>query len=372
MGFALFKYFPFGGLQRDFLRIAGECRRRGFDVRVYTLSWEGPVPEGFDVVTVPVTAVTNHERYRRFADWLSNDLRLRPVECLVGFNKMPGLDIYYAADSCYEEKAQQLRAPMYRLTARYRLFSSFEHAVFDPEEAVTTLLITEQQKRQFQKYYETLDSQLHILPPGISPDRRRGDDADAVRAEFRREFDLEDHDRLLLLVGSGFITKGVDRALRALASLPPALLKSVRFFVIGQDNPRQFQRLAEELGVDDRFRIFPGRDDVPRFLQGADVMLHPAYMENSGTVLLEALVAGLPVIATDVCGYAHYVVDSGGGVIVESPFSQEALNGALERLLVDDAFRAECSKRGIEFGRTADVYQMAERAVDLIEAELSA
>ncbi len=372
IGFALFKYFPFGGLQRDFLRIACECRRRGFDVRVYTLSWEGAIPEGFDVVTVPATAVTNHERYRRFADWLAEDLRLRPVDCLVGFNKMPGLDIYYAADSCYEEKAQQLRAPMYRLTARYRLFSRFEHAVFDPEEAVTTLLITQQQKTQFQKFYGTLDAQLHILPPGIAPDRRWNNDAAELRAGFRSEFDIGDDELLLLLIGSGFITKGVDRALQALAALPEDLRNKVRFFVIGQDNPRQFLRLAEELGVAAQFRIFSGRDDVPRFLQGADVMLHPAYMESGGIVLIEALVAGLPVIATDVCGFAHYVADSGGGVIIDSPFAQDALNRQLERLLTDDAFRAACAKRGIEFGRTADVYQMAERAVDLIEAELSA
>ncbi len=370
LGFALFKYFPYGGLQRDFLRVARECQRRGYDVRIYTLSWEGPVPDGFDVVEVPAVALTNHERYRRFADWVHNDLKLRPVNCLVGFNKMPGLDVYYAADSCFEEKAQQLRAPLYRLTPRYRLFARFERAVFEPDSDVTVLLITEQQKTQFQKFYETPDERLNILPPGISRDRQQNEESLRLRCEFRREFGLADDDVLLLLIGSGFITKGVDRALLAVAALPKELRDRVRLFVIGQDNPRQFQKLAEDLGVADRFRIFSGRDDVPRFLQGADVMLHPAYMESGGIVLIEALVAGLPVIATDVCGFAPYVTESGGGVLIESPFAQERLNEALAHLVCDGAFRARCAANGVAFGRMADVYQMAERAVDLIETRL--
>jgi len=97
-------------------------------------------------------------------------------------------------------------------------------------------------------------------------------------------------------------------------------------------------------------------------------MLHPAYMESGGIVLIEALVAGLPVIATDVCGFAHYVEDSGGGVVIESPFSQSRLNEVVEQLVADDAFRASCAEKGAAFGQTADVYHMAERAADLIEA----
>ncbi len=370
VAFALFKVFPYGGLQRDFLRVATECARRGMRIRVYTLSWEGPVPDGIDVVIVPVNAVTNHVRYRRFADWVIADQRLRPVDCLVGFNKMPGLDVYYAADSCYEEKAQQLRSPTYRLTGRYRLFSRFEHAVFDPDSGVEVLLIAGQQKDIFQKFYHTPDDRLHILPPGIAEDRRRGSDSPRLRCEFRREFGIRDHEILLLLIGSGFITKGLDRALVAMAALPETLQERVRFFVIGQDNPRQFLRLAEELRIEDRLTIFAGRDDVPRFLQGADIMVHPAYMESGGIVLIEALVAGLPVIATDVCGFAHYVEESGGGVLIGSPFSQEMLNGELERLVSDDGFRLQCAEKGAAFGRTADVYRMAERAADLIEAKI--
>ena len=61
-----------------------------------------------------------------------------------------------------------------------------------------------------------------------------------------------------------------------------------------------------------------GRSDVPRFLLGADLLIHPAYHENTGTALLEALVAGLPVLVTDVCGYAHYIAEADAGRVLPS------------------------------------------------------
>lgn len=54
VAFCLYKYFPFGGLQRDFMRIASTVAARGHHVRVYTQSWEGDCPEAFELIRVPV------------------------------------------------------------------------------------------------------------------------------------------------------------------------------------------------------------------------------------------------------------------------------------------------------------------------------
>ena len=45
LAFCLFKYFPYGGLQRKLLLIAGICKARGHRVDIYTRSWDGTVPE---------------------------------------------------------------------------------------------------------------------------------------------------------------------------------------------------------------------------------------------------------------------------------------------------------------------------------------
>ena len=370
LAFALYKYFPFGGLQRDFLRIALACQARGHTIRVYVLEWSGEIPTGFEVVTVPVRALSNVRRYEKFLVWMQQDLRQRPADRVVGFNKMPGLDVYFAADPCYEEKARSLRGPLYRLSGRYRHFAAFERAVFAPESHCRILMISSLQQPFFEKHYATPPERFHLLPPGISPDRRAPADAPEIRAAFRQEFGLDSDELLLLQLGSGFKTKGLDRSLKAVAALPEALRSRTRMIAIGQDDPAPFQRQAQGLGLAAQVSILPGRSDIPRFLLGADLLIHPAYNENTGTVLLEALVAGLPVLTTAVCGYAHYIEEAEAGCVIAEPFVQECLDTTLANMLSDREARARWQVKALAFADTADIYSNAERAAELILREL--
>jgi UDP-glucose:(heptosyl)LPS alpha-1,3-glucosyltransferase len=366
LAFVLFKYFPYGGLQRDFLRIALACQVRGHAIRVYTLSWQGEVPQGFEVVTVPIKALTNPRRYEKFAAWVSQDLLKRPAGRIVGFNKMPGLDIYYSADPCYEDKARTLRNPLYRLSPRYWHFSAFERAVFGPQSHAELLMISTQQQPLFEKYYGTPAERFHMLPPGISPDRRAPTNAAEIRRDFREEFLLADNDFLLVQIGSGFKTKGLDRSLKALAALPGELRSRTRLIVIGQDEPRPFLKQVRQLRLDGNVEILKGRDDIPRFLLGADLLIHPAYSETAGMVLLEAVVAGLPVLTTAACGYAHYIEEADAGRVIQLPFEQAALDETLALMLGDTKARQKWGTNGLAFAGRADLYSMPERAADII------
>ena len=97
----LFKYFPYGGLQRDFLGIARALQQRGCECRVYCLDWQGEPLAGVDLRRVQARGLTNHARYRRFLEQVQADLAADPVDGTVGFNRMPGLDVYFAADPCF-------------------------------------------------------------------------------------------------------------------------------------------------------------------------------------------------------------------------------------------------------------------------------
>ena len=367
IAFCLFKYFPYGGIQRDLMKLTRECLRRGHDVRVYAGEWNAPPPEEpVDVVVVPAKGLANHTRYRRFAHWVSEHARAHPVDLLVGMNKMPGLDVYYAGDSCYAEKARTQRGPLYRLLPRYRHFARSERAVFAPESPTQILMIADGDVPIFRRHYHTPAARFHSLPPGIDADRAAGGDAQQVRAEFRREFAINDDEHLLLLVGSGFIKKGLDRALLALRDLPAQLADTVRFFVVGNDNPEQFRRMAERLGVAERVRFFPGRDDIPRFLQGADGLLLPAYDETAGMIILEAMIAGLPALVTQNCGYAHYLAEADAGLVAPVPFDQASFNDQVAQLLTSSE-RASWHANGLAFAHRPDIYRLAEVAVDHLE-----
>lgn len=370
LAFLLYKYFPFGGLQRDFIRIAQECQKRGHAIRVYTMGWEGERPAGFDIRLIKVRALTSHRRNEKFVSRVQADLEREPVDRVVGFNKMPGLDVYYAADGCYEDKAQNQRSWFYQLGPRYRHFSAYERAVFQPEGRTEILMISELQLPLFMKHYRTPAERFHMLPPGIAADRRAPPDAAEIRAGLRAEFKLTDNDLLLVQIGSGFKTKGLDRTLKAVAALPPDLRQRTRLIVIGADDAGPFLQQSQSLGIAEQVQILKGRNDVPRFLLGADLLIHPAYNENTGTVLLEALVAGLPVLTTAACGYAHYIKEADCGLVVPDPFDQDTLNIWLKAMLYDRQTREQWQGNALVYAERADLYSMPERAADVILGEL--
>lgn len=366
LAFLIYAYFPYGGQQRDFLRVALACVARGHAVKVYTMKWQGPTPDALDISILTVKSWRNHMRYERFAAQVQRHLQEAPVDAVIGFNKMPGLDVYFAADPCFAERALKERAFYYRFTPRYRHFIRCEQAVFGTQSHTQALLLSPLQRQQFTKHYPHSVARLHAIPPGIGRDRQAPDDAAQVRADFRAEFGLDAGHLAVLQVGSGFVVKGVDRSLQAIAALPTAVRTRVRYFLVGQDKPDRFQRLAKHLGIASQCVFLRGRDDVPRFLFGADLLLHPAYSESAGYVLLEAVVAGLPVLTTDTCGYAFHILQAGAGEVCESPFSQDDLNGRLLRMLTSPE-RTLWQRSGIDYGHREDLYSMPETVAVMIE-----
>ena len=365
-GFCLFKYFPFGGLQRDFLRIALECQKRGHRIRVYVSTWESEQPDGFDIIYVPQKGINSPARNRAYVSFVQKHLKSHPLDYLVGFNKIPGLDCYYAADGCFLAKTKQQRGVIYRLSSRFRHFVNNESAIFKKGQQTEILMISKLQIPIYQKFYQTESERFHLLPPGVSRDRIAPDNAAQERQSFRCEFGIEQDEWLWLMVGSGFKTKGVDRSLRALHSLPAQLRKKTKIFIVGQDNPNPFKRLAAKLNITENICFFSCRDDIPKFLLGADILVHPAYHENTGTILLEALVAGLPVITTDICGYAHYINQAKAGTLLSHPFSQSEMNQEVLRMM-NRTRQNELHQNALNYARDADLYSMPQAAADIIE-----
>ncbi|MBA8200098.1 glycosyltransferase family 4 protein [Citrobacter freundii] len=366
VAFCLYKYFPFGGLQRDFMRIAQTVAARGHHVRVYTQSWEGECPEVFELILVPIKSRTNHGRNAEYYSWVQAHLLQHPVERVVGFNKMPGLDIYYAADVCYAEKVAQEKSIFYRLTSRYRHYAEFERATFQQGQPTQLLMLTNKQIADFQKHYQTEAERFHILPPGIYPDRKYSQQIPNSRDIYRQKNGISKQQYLLLQVGSDFTRKGVDRSIRALASLPETLRQNTLLFVVGQDKPRKFQALADKLNVHANVRFFSGRNDVAELMAAADLLMHPAYQEAAGIVLLESIAAGLPVLTTAICGYAHYIRDANCGVVIEEPFQQDILNEVLCRALREPSLCSGWRESARYYADTQDLYSLPEKAADII------
>ncbi|MGL5954551.1 MAG: glycosyltransferase family 4 protein [Providencia rustigianii] len=366
LAFCLYKYFPFGGLQRDFLRIATACQARGHHIRVYTQSWEGERPEHFEIIIVPVTSNTNHGRNSQYCEWVINHLKQHPADRVVGFNKMPGLDVYFAADVCYAQKVAEEKGFFYKLTPRYKHYAAFEKAVFQMGKPTQLMMLTPHQIAHFKTHYSTEPERFHMLPPGIALDRKYDQQIADAKRIYREKNQIPDSAFLLLQVGSDFKRKGVDRTLRAMAALPESIRSKTRLMVVGQDKPAKYQRLAQQLGIEQQVSFFSGRNDVAELMAAADILMHPAYQEAAGIVLLEAIVAGLPIIVTEVCGYAPFINQAQCGMVIQEPFDQEILNNVLSESLQNTQQREQWANNAKYFADTEDLYSLPEKAADII------
>lgn len=362
LAFVLFNWFPHGGLQQDLVKVVSACRDRA-DISIFCMEWHGEQLPGVSTVIVPTTGWTATTRRRNFARYITTQVSGHFAK-VIGFNRVPGLDYYFAADLCFAAKALGQRGLWYRLLPRTRQYLEFENCVFGTESTTIALLLSPAQRVQYKHHYATPDERLIDLPPGIKREHCAGPDSVELRRAFRLEHDVGDDELLVLQVGSSFKTKGVPRSLIALATLPPGLKQRVRYFLVGRDDPGPWLQRAAAVGLTDNIKIFGALGGIPGFMQGADLLLHPSRAESAGMVLLEAVVAGLPVLTTAGCGYAFHVEQAQAGLVCPEPFKQDMLNLALVSMLQAD--RSAWRANGIRYGQQHNLYDMPKTVASLL------
>lgn len=144
--------------------------------------------------------------------------------------------------------------------------------------------------------------------------------------------DLPADARILLSVSRLEPQKGLDVAIEALARLRPDHPRAV-LVVLGQGSlAGELRALARARGVDDAVYLPYSVGDVADWLRRADVLVHPARWEGFGLALLEAMLAGLPVVASRVSAIPEIVLDRETGLLVP-PDDPERLAAALDDLL---------------------------------------
>lgn len=155
--------------------------------------------------------------------------------------------------------------------------------------------------------------------------------------------------RVLLAVGRLTEQKGLDVAVRALPAIREQL-QEAHLVVLGEGPERaRLEALARELGVADAVHL-PGRaGDVAAWYRRAHVLLHPSRWEGFGLVLLEAMLASVPVVASRVSAIPEIVADDETGLLVppDDPAALAAatLRAAAERERLGEAGLARARAR---------------------------
>lgn len=362
--FVLYRYFPHGGLQKDFLRTLQEVLSRGHRVTVFLAKQEAPLPDAknLEVILLPVSGWSNHAKMRSFSKKVLQEFTKNKFDNTLMFSRLPGGDFYFAADNCLAADWSKLHHPLIlKLLPRYRTFLALEKAVLQPDSKTHILALVEQQKRDYQSFYHTQDERFTILPAGIDPTCRRPEDVPAIRRGVRERFHIPQEAILLIQVAAQFGVKGVDRAIEAMA----AQARSDLFLLVaGGGEIEKYNAIAEKHGVADRVIFAGASSDIPHLIAAADLMIHPARKEATGTVIVESLAVGVPVIASATCGYAHYTAAIDPQLVTPEPFVQNDLNTSLAYALDN---LPNLTAQVLRPGRDLDFYRRAAVIADLLE-----
>ena len=180
------------------------------------------------------------------------------------------------------------------------------------------------------------------------------------------------HDRglpRLIAVGRLKAPKDFVTLVQGLGLLPPGSFEGV---IVGEGPDRPaIEAEIERLGLAERVSLAGERDDVPELLAGSDVFVLASESEGLPVSVLEAMAAGLPVVASDVGGLAELVVDGETGQLVASG-DAGALAEALGRLVADPARRRQLGAAGRERAeREFDLPAFRQAHLELYRSELT-
>ena len=200
---------------------------------------------------------------------------------------------------------------------------------------------------------------------GRDPARFRPDPA--ARAALRAEFGAGEGDCVIVIVSRIVRHKGHVELLQAMESVPGA-----RLWVVGErlasdhgpDMAEDFARAARVLGP--RLVRLGYRDDIPRILAAADIFCLPSHFEGLPMSVIEAMLTGLPVVATRIRGPREQVVPNETGYLVP-PRQVPPLAEALNRLVASPGRRAAMGEQARAFALAHfDEAKVVGRTLDLM------
>ena len=186
-------------------------------------------------------------------------------------------------------------------------------------------------------------ARIRLIPSGVDTTRFT-QDSDA-RAQIRHAYGFSNHETLVLSVGALAERKGYRTLLRAAHQLKAQGIR-LRYLVCGEGALRTaLQAETRALGLETDVRFAGFCPEISHYLAAADLFVHVPQWEGLGVAVIEALAAGLPVVASRVGGIPDLIKDHITGLLVP-PQDPTTLAAALTRLVQAPAWASMLGRAG--------------------------
>jgi UDP-glucose:(heptosyl)LPS alpha-1,3-glucosyltransferase len=334
-----YRYSPHGGAERYVDSLAEGLASAGAEVRILSADWEVSPGRGFSVETISIPHRPSPVRLFLFADRVRAWARANPGWLLFSFERIPGAEVFRAGDGCHAEwliRKRPLRPRSWRLDylRPFNLSSMvLEQKTFCSETLRAVIAISQMVKQDILRHFGIPGEIISVVYNGVDLTRFPMEHKAEARDSLRRLLGLAPEETLFLYVGSGFARKGVRTLARAAARVAAKGIP-FRLVLVGKGDPGPY--LSESGAARGRLLFTGPRKDAEEYFLGADAFVFPTLYEPFGSVCLEAMAAGLPVVTSRFSGASEILSDGESGFVLEDPLDDAALADRMERLCRQD------------------------------------
>ena len=218
-----------------------------------------------------------------------------------------------------------------------------------------TIALTEGERNDYLKLAVSKAHKIDIIHSGVDIARFRSGRTD--RAALKKQLGIGPRSLVVGTAGWLLPIKGPMHLLHAMITLWQKKIDSVLIYAGKGELEGRLKAEALRRGVADRVFFLGWRSDIEDIIQLIDIFVLPSLNEGMGRVLVEAMAAAKPVVASNVGGIPDLVRHGQNGFLV-SPGDRDGLAGCIEKLLADSQLRRQMGKRGQDLSRHFSVEMM--------------
>jgi L-malate glycosyltransferase len=338
-----------GGIERLICDLTLAQVQAGHRVRVLTVWTTGELESealqagaAVDCCNIPREGWTR--KALSWSGWLKGYLKQHQIDAIIEHGCLEGYVARAGAAVGVPGMVSVIHST-YRGRLRYRLHRRLQHHVFLRRYA--RFVAVSQSVRQHEiEYYRTPAERIAVIPNGIVTRRFALERPGLEEKRRRLGLDLTENEIVVGTVGNLREPKNHALLLRAWARLRREYAGPLRLIIVGEGDLRaSLERQRDELGLSQDVVFLGSRADVPALLACFDIFVMSSQFEGHPVVALEAMAAGLPVVATNVSGLRDVVHEGSNGLLAEAN-DPSGLAGGIARLAGDGALREAMGRAG--------------------------
>ncbi|HEX7524127.1 MAG TPA: glycosyltransferase [Candidatus Deferrimicrobium sp.] len=339
-----------GGTERHVLQLVRRIDPLRFSLSLVTVAGGGSL-HGTFAERIPVTVMGDPARGRRFRkSYLEQLVTLGALTRLLRERKPDILHAYLPAANVLGPVAARL-AGVRRTIVSKRAMADYK-ALFPLLRRVeplgnrladVILVNSDAVRKDVERTERHWGGKFRKIYNGVAPIEPWAPDEAMA---FRRREGIPADALVALCISNFYPYKGHEELVEAAARIVPAF-QNVIFLMVGRDSGTMEATRARvrARGIEGSVRFVGSRTDVPDLLRASDLFVHPSREEGFSNAILEAMAAGLPVVACDVGGNPEAVTDGETGRLVPSR-NAAAFASAVAELLADPEKRKAMGEAG--------------------------